>query len=68
MYWLAEPEKVKEQWGTGGDTNKGKREGKDGTGNPGQGDPSDKGKALLCMATGKGGFINMNGYVDGRIV
>ena len=37
-------------------------------GNPGQGDPGNKGKAPLWMATGKWGFINMNGYGDGRII
>ena len=67
-YWLAELEKVKERWGTGVDANKGIGEGKQSAGNPGQGDPSAKGKALLWMATGKGGFKNMNEHGDGRIV
>ena len=76
-YWLAELEKVKVRWGTGVDANKGIGEGKQSAGNPGQGDPSAKGKAPLWMATGKaplwmatgkGGFKNMNEHGDGRIV
>ena len=67
-YWLAELEKVKERWGTRVDANKGKEEGRGSGGNPGQGDPSNKGKALLWVAIGKGWFINMNGQGDGRIV
>ena len=67
-YWLAELEKVKKRWGTGDDTNKGKGEGQESVGNPGEGGPSDQGKAPLWMAMGKGGFINMNGHGDGRIV
>ena len=67
-YWLAELEKVKEKWGPGADANKGQKEGQEAVGNPGQGDISNKGKAPLWMAIGKGGFINMNGQGDGRIV
>ena len=67
-YWLAELEKVKERWGPGVDANTAKGEGREIVGNPGQRDPSNKGKAPLWMATGKGGFIHMNGYGDGRIV
>ena len=67
-YWLAELDKVKERWGTGVDANKGKGEGQGSVGNTGQGDPNNKGKAPLWMATGKGGFINMNEHGDGRII
>ena len=52
----------------GVDASKGNREGKESMGNPGQGGPSEKGKAPLWLATGKEGFINMNGNGDGRIV
>ena len=61
-------QKVKERWGTGNDANKGKGEGQGSVGNPGEGGPSDEGKAPLWMAMGKGGFVNMNGHGDGRIV
>ena len=67
-YWLAELEKVKERWGPEISANKGKGEGREAVGNPGQGGPSEKGKAQMWMATGKGRFINMNGQGDGRIV
>ena len=67
-YWLAELEKVKERWGPGVGVNKGKGQGRESVGNPGQGDPSDKGKAPIWIAIGKGGFINMNRHGDGRIV
>ena len=67
-YWLAELEKVKERWGTGVDANNDKGEGRGSVGNPGEGGPSKMGNAPLWMATGKGGFINMNGHGDGRIV
>ena len=67
-YWLAELEKVKERWGPEGGAGKGKGEGRENVWNPGQEGPSDKGQAPLWMATGKSGFINMNGQGDGRIV
>ena len=67
-YWLAELEKVKERWGLEVGASKGKEEGRKTVGNPSQEGPSAKGKAPLWMATGKGGFINMNGHDDGRIV
>ena len=67
-YWLAELEKVKERWGPEVSAGKSKGVGRENVGNPGQEGPSDKGKAPLWMATGKGGFINMNGQGDGRIV
>ena len=67
-YWLAELEKVKERWGPEVGANKGKGVGRETIGNPGQEGPNDKGKAPLWMATGKGGFIDMNGHGDGRIV
>ena len=68
LYWLAELEKVKETWGPGVDANKGTGEGQKGVWNPGQGDQGNKEKALIWMAIGKGGFINMNGHGDGRFV
>ena len=67
-YWLAELEKVKERWGTRVDASKGKEGGQEGVGIHGQGDHSTKGKAPLWMATGKGGFVDMSGHGDGRIV
>ena len=67
-YWLAELQKVKERWGTGIDANKGEEVWQGYVGNLGQGDSSNVGKALLWMATGKGGFVNMNGRGDARIV
>ena len=42
--------------------------GQKGVENQDQGGPSGEGKAPLWMAMGKGGFINMNGQGDGRIV
>ena len=67
-YWLAELEKVKEKWGPKVEAGKGKGESREHAGNPGQGDPSNKGKAPLWMATGKGGCIDMSGRGEGRIV
>ena len=67
-YWLADLEKVKKRWGTGEDANKGKGEWQGAIGNPGQGGPSNTRTAPLWMATRKGGFININGDGDGRIV
>ena len=59
---------MKEKWASGVDANKSKGEGRESVGNPGEGGPSDKGQAPLWMATGKGGFINLNGQGDGRVV
>ena len=67
-YWLAELEKVKKKWGTGIDMDKGRGVRQGSVGNPGQGDSSNVGKAPLWMGTGKGGFVNINGHGDGRIV
>ena len=67
-YWLAELEKVKEKWGTGVSANKSAGESQKGVENRSQGGPSNEGKAPLWMGTGKGGFINMYGHGDRRIV
>ena len=67
-YWLVELEKVKERWGPGVDANKGTGEDQKSEEGPGQVGPSTKRKAPIWMATGIGGFINMNGHGDGRIV
>ena len=67
-YWLAELEKVKEKWGPGVGASKRRGESQKGVENRNQGGPNDGGKAPLWMVTGKGGFINMNGHGDGRIV
>ena len=49
-------------------TSKGVGEGQKGVEYLAQGDPSTGKKAPIWMATGRGGFINMNGHRDRRIV
>ena len=59
---------MKEREGPEMGANKGAGGNQKGIENLDQGGPNNKGKALLWMATGKGGFINMNRHDDGRIV